>query len=78
MIAIISSSAHERVAFAALCESRRWACLECDSVHAVRKALQQFRHLGFDFECRESLRAGLLAALDFNVVQDPVTLKENG
>ena len=43
MIVIISSSAHERVAFAALCESRRWACLECDSVHAVRKALQQFR-----------------------------------
>jgi DNA-binding response OmpR family regulator len=35
MIAIVSSAARERAALTALCESRDWPTLECDSVRAM-------------------------------------------
>jgi DNA-binding response OmpR family regulator len=43
MIAIVSSSARERTAFASLCESRRWACAECDSLRAFKKLIWHTR-----------------------------------
>ena len=41
MIFIVSSSPHERAAFAALCESKRWTSVPCDSLRAFRAALRQ-------------------------------------
>lgn len=43
MIAIVSPAPQERVALAALCASRDWACTECDSLRAFQKLLH---HLG--------------------------------
>lgn len=43
MIVIVSSSAAERGAFAALCDSRGWANVECDSVRAARKSFRKLR-----------------------------------
>src|SRR5258707_3786857 len=43
MIVIVSSSAAERSAFAALCDSRGWANVECDSVRAARKLFRELR-----------------------------------
>jgi DNA-binding response OmpR family regulator len=43
MIAIVSSSARERVAFAAVCESRGWPWTECDSVRKLARLLIQMR-----------------------------------
>jgi DNA-binding response OmpR family regulator len=43
VIAIISSTTRERAAFVALCEGRRWVCVECDSVGAFRKLLRHTR-----------------------------------
>lgn len=43
MIAIISSAARERAALIALCEGRRWVCVECDSVEAFKKLLRNTR-----------------------------------
>lgn len=43
MIVILSSSARERFAFAALCESRRWPYVECDSMRALRRSLRHAR-----------------------------------
>jgi len=43
LIAIISSSPHERAAFAALCASRNWACVEGDSLRAVKRLLRDTR-----------------------------------
>lgn len=40
MIAIVSSSAHERTALAALCESRSWASVKCESLRALKKLLR--------------------------------------
>ncbi len=40
MIAIVASNLRERTAFAALCESRQWTCVHCDSVDAVKKLLR--------------------------------------
>lgn len=39
MIAILSSNARERTAFAALCEQRGWPCAECDSVRGFKRVL---------------------------------------
>jgi DNA-binding response OmpR family regulator len=41
MIHIVSSHPGERRAFVALCASRDWVSLECDSFHAFRRALRQ-------------------------------------
>lgn len=43
MIAIVSSSAPERAAFASLCESRRWASVSCESVHAAKRSFRSIR-----------------------------------
>ena len=43
MIAIASSSVQERVAFAALCASRGWTYVECDSLRALKKLLRATR-----------------------------------
>ena len=43
MIAIVSSSAPERAAFASLCESRQWASVACDSVRAAARSLRSIR-----------------------------------
>jgi DNA-binding response OmpR family regulator len=43
VIVIVSSLTRERSAFAALCETRGWACTECDSVRAVEKLLGHLR-----------------------------------
>lgn len=43
MIAILASNFRERAAFAALCESRRWAWIEFDSVRAFKKFLRTDR-----------------------------------
>jgi DNA-binding response OmpR family regulator len=40
VIAIVSSNSRERTAFAALCESRAWPHVECDSLRALRKTLR--------------------------------------
>src|SRR3954471_16336552 len=41
MIAIVSHTARERAAFSALCESRGWACTECESVRAFVRLLRR-------------------------------------
>lgn len=41
MIAIISSVKSERTVLFALCESRRWSAIECDSVRAATRLLQR-------------------------------------
>lgn len=43
MIAIISSAARERAAFVALCESRRWPAVDCDSVRAFQSMVRRQR-----------------------------------
>ncbi|MBI4623593.1 MAG: response regulator transcription factor [Verrucomicrobia bacterium] len=43
MIAIVSSNARERSAFAALCESHGWPCVECDSFRALKRLLRRTR-----------------------------------
>ena len=43
LIAIVSSSAAERSALAALCASRGWPGVECDSLRAVRRLLRTAR-----------------------------------
>lgn len=43
MIAIISSAKSERTALAALCESRGWHTLECDSVGTALRSLPRHR-----------------------------------
>jgi DNA-binding response OmpR family regulator len=43
MIVIVSSSPAERRALAALCESRGWASVECESVRSARRSFQQVR-----------------------------------
>ena len=39
MIAIVSSNSRERAAFAVLCESRGWPCVECDSLRRLKRML---------------------------------------
>jgi DNA-binding response OmpR family regulator len=43
MIAIVSSNARERNAFANLCEQRGWPCMESESVRAFRRGLPKIR-----------------------------------
>lgn len=43
MIAIVDSAGREGAAFASLCESRRWAYAECDSVRVFRKFIRHTR-----------------------------------
>ena len=43
MIVIVSSNAAERSAFAALCDSRGWASVACDSIRAAKKSFQQLQ-----------------------------------
>ena len=43
MIAIVSPAAPERVALAALCESRGWVTTECDSLRALKHLLLRVR-----------------------------------
>ena len=72
MIAIISSSGRERVAFASLCESRGWPCAECDSLRTFRKLIQHTRvrvvltrhrlNDGFSDDVIAALSAALLPA----------------
>lgn len=40
MIAIVSSNPRERAAFAALCDSRAWLHVECDSLRALKATLR--------------------------------------
>jgi len=41
MIAVVSSHARERAAFAALCESRRWPSIDCDTVQAATRSIRR-------------------------------------
>lgn len=43
MIAIVASNLRERTAFAALCESRRWPCVDFESVRDLKKFLRANR-----------------------------------
>lgn len=43
MIAIVSPAPLERAAFTALCESRGWVSMECDSLRALRQLLGRVR-----------------------------------
>ena len=83
MIVIVSSSAAERTAFAALCDSRGWANIECDSVRAAKKSFQQLRPLAV--LTRHKLRDGYsddlmitLAATDALPAVKVIVLLESG
>ncbi len=41
MIVLVSSSAPERAALAALCQARRWLCASCESVHDLTRFLRR-------------------------------------
>ncbi|MDO8543510.1 MAG: winged helix-turn-helix domain-containing protein [Opitutaceae bacterium] len=41
MIAIVSSNARERMAFGAMCDTQGWAAVECESLRAFKRTLQQ-------------------------------------
>jgi DNA-binding winged helix-turn-helix (wHTH) protein/CheY-like chemotaxis protein len=43
VIALVSSNARERLAFANLCESHGWPFVECDSLRALKKLLRHVR-----------------------------------
>lgn len=43
MIVVLSSNSRERGALIALCESRQWPCIGCDSVGALRRSLRRLR-----------------------------------
>jgi len=43
LIAIVSDSTPERIAFVSLCESRGWVYIECSSVHAFKQFLRRTR-----------------------------------